>query len=289
MSRRVYVSTGGAQGTTAVAWANSYLNQHQANIELSGGSYDPIAQANCVALAERAKIMLHNYYPPPKEAFVLNLASLDPILRERTRTFIVESLQLSSEIQSDFYGIHAGWFATPRVEQLGKRIDKSAIADRELAHRVFLDEVEFLADQAASLGIRLLVENHAISSVNFRSFGDNFLMMTNPVDIVNVMEELWPRVGLLLDVGHLNVSAQTLDFSPIDAMRSLEEFCVGYHLSDNSGKADDHAAFDTDAWFLEALPRSAAFYTVEVHESGSATNGVARSVEAIAAFLDGSD
>ena len=71
-------------------------------------------------------------------------------------------------------------------------------------------------------------------------------------------------VGLLLDVAHLNVSAQTLGFDREKALRSLSSYAKGYHLGDNDGVTDSNLAVTEDSWFWPGLGNEATFATLEV-------------------------
>ena len=66
-------------------------------------------------------------------------------------------------------------------------------------------------------------------------------MLTHPIEI-KFFKKMPKNVGLLLDVGHLKVSAKTQGFSTKKAMINLKPFIKGYHLSENSGFADSNRA-----------------------------------------------
>ena len=63
------------------------------------------------------------------------------------------------------------------------------------------------------------------------------------------MNNMPENVGLLLDFGHLKVSALTLGFEPIHAHEKLKTWTRAYHLSDNNGKIDANESVTGDSWF----------------------------------------
>jgi len=61
------------------------------------------------------------------------------------------------------------------------------------------------------------------------------------------------NLGVLLDVGHLRVSAETLGSSPEKFARAVAPYVECLHLSNNDGVRDTHDPFDESAWFIPML------------------------------------
>ena len=51
----------------------------------------------------------HNYFPPPNDHFVMNLASDSDEIYKKTASVIQESIELSKNLDSKEYGFHAGF------------------------------------------------------------------------------------------------------------------------------------------------------------------------------------
>jgi sugar phosphate isomerase/epimerase len=60
-------------------------------------------------------------------------------------------------------------------------------------------------------------------------------------------------LGLLVDVGHLKVTANALGFSRHEFLDTVGGHVVAFHLSDNDGMDDQNLPFGDDAWFLPRL------------------------------------
>ena len=88
------------------------------NIELSGGThyYDGFDE-DLLELKDKYDInyQCHNYFPPPKRHFVINLASPNDEIYEKSKEFIRDSLKLSSKLGSARYGFHGGFFIDPKA------------------------------------------------------------------------------------------------------------------------------------------------------------------------------
>ena len=264
-SRRVFISTGGSKSDSAVEVGRSLLQACPHGIELTAGqsTSDPTSEVS--KLAQQRRVLLHNYFPPPTEAFVLNVSEPDPLVYERSQRLVCQALEISGLCGATHYGVHAGFLAQPNANELGRTIPRREVLDRALGLELMVDRLLELSKVADTHGVRLLVENHALSAANMESFGENFLLLVDPEEILAVLAALKGRVGLLLDVGHLNVSTKTLGLDRLRALQQLEHLAEGYHLSSNNGFSDEHSALTGDEWFWPYLDRDSAFYTVEIH------------------------
>jgi len=262
----IYVSTGGSRDQTGTATGRRLIDLTQWGIELSGGAWDTAVHENCLALASQRPVLLHNYFPVPRNPFVLNLSATSPEALQVAVQHCEQAIALSGEAGAHVFAVHAGFLADVPVNQLGKRIDRTPLADREQSLRQMGEVLSGLADVADRRGVRLLVENHALSPGNLASFGENFLLLVDPDEIREFTVHMDGRVGLLLDVGHLRTSAEALAFDPVAALRDLDPIVEAYHLSDNDGTSDEHAALSDSSWFLPHISSGKLAYTVEIHD-----------------------
>lgn len=262
---RIFISTGGSVKASAVDTAWSLLDSCSYGVELTAGQplTDPISEV--LHLAQERRVLLHNYFPPPPEPLVLDLAEPDSSLYEKSQAVIHQALAISSASKAEYYAVHAGFLARTEASELGRRIARRTVLDRSLGLELMIGRLLELSKVAEAHSVRLLVENHALSEANMDSFGENFLLMVDPDEICEVIAALDGRVGLLLDVGHLNVSAKTLGFDRFAALKTLGQLAEGHHLSSNDGSSDMHRALSNQDWFWSGLATDSAFYTVEIH------------------------
>ena len=90
--------------------------------------------------------------------------------------------------------------------------------------------------------------------------------MTDPKSIEYIMYNTPNNVNLLLDVGHLKVSANTLGFNKDKAHEQVKKWIKAYHLSENDGKEDTNSLISNKSWFLQKL-KPVNSYTLEVYNS----------------------
>ena len=111
-----------------------------------------------------------------------------------------------------------------------------------------------------------MLENNVITKNNLKEFGSNPFLMTDPIECKEILKELPKNVGLLIDVGHLKVSARTLKFKPKKMFIDCKKRIFGYHLSDNNGKKDANAPFTKKSWFWKYLDRDIKYFSIEVYD-----------------------
>ena len=261
----LFVSTSGTR-SNSLHTATTLAENGFKKIELSGGSHLTDLDSELELLIGRTDaIMLHNYFPPPKEPFVFNLASCNPETIALSISLAKSAIDISGRNGFKFFGIHAGFLMDPRVSELGNRIKASKLENRDRALEIFTQNTLELSAYAESKSVRLLVENNVLSEENMKSFGEDPFLLSSTEEISIFFETHGDKVGFLLDLGHFNVSTNTLDEPREYSLERINQYVVGYHLHDNSRMSDQHLSLTDDSWFLNYLNTDAKFGTLEIH------------------------
>jgi sugar phosphate isomerase/epimerase len=261
----VYVSTGGEQSRTAVETAVEYFNNGIHFVELSGGLFSRDIERQLLSLPAKLQLQIHNYFPPPQKPFVFNLASTDSEISSLSLSHVRKAIRLAVMLKRPIYSFHAGFRIDPGVSELGTLLSKRKMLERYKALEVFGDRIETLAEEARREGVTLLIENNVINYKNFEKYGEDPLLLTHPDEISSFMESMPSSVGLLLDVAHLKVSANTRSFNLVAAHEKVKGWIKGYHLSDNSGYQDNNEAVTPESWFWNHLIRGLDYYSLEIY------------------------
>jgi sugar phosphate isomerase/epimerase len=261
----IYISTGGYTKWTCEK-AIEFLSRYGFNaFELSGGKHLSDIAGALSKLSKKQKIVLHNYFPPPREPFVFNLASLQHDIVEKSMLHAKFAIDLSSEIGSKYYSFHAGYLIDPGSNELGGLIKVRKLNDRNECKRVFIDRVNELSRYAASKKVRLMIENNVLSSENYHEFKNNAFLMVDPEETSEILEKTDYNVGLLIDVAHLKVSAKSLGFSATDYLVDFSANTWGYHLSDNDGLRDTNYPVEKNSWFWKNIKKNLDYYSLEIY------------------------
>lgn len=252
----IYVSSGAFGEATLPGMLERAAEWGVRRIELTAGMApvaDPLA---ALGSAGDIAFLIHNYFPPPAEPFVLNLASEDPETLARSRGHCRAAIRLSAALGAPAYSVHAGFAADVRPEHLGRRIPADRMTDRGRAAGIFAESVRELLDHAQAAGVRLCIENNVVSAPNLVG-GENamLLLATAPELTAFAAEIASPWLGLLIDVGHVKVTCRTLGLDPRRFLADVAPHTSILHLSDNDGRADTNGAFGPEAWFMPELHR----------------------------------
>ena len=225
------------------------------DIELSGGTkYYPAYEEDLVLLKEQYNLryLVHNYFPPPQQDFILNLASLNDDLYQKTIEHCERAVALSRKLGASKFGLHAGLFLDPGIEEIGKNISSSELYDRDKAIRRFCEGYNYLKER--SKGVELYVENNVLSSSNAKTFhGQTPFMLMDYQGYAQLKSMI--DFKLLLDVAHLNVSVRSLGLDFIEQLDKLLPLSDYVHLSDNDGLHDQSRCFGENSEILSVLKR----------------------------------
>lgn len=250
---RIYASTACVPGTEPLtARLGRYRTVGIRHVELGAGV--KVDESDLASLHDGThNFVLHNYFPPPSRPFVLNLASPDAEIRRRSMDLAKRALKVSEAIRAPMYSIHAGFVTDPigfdgSSFELPTPVHNSEV---EAALTRYIEAIATLAGFATRIGVELLIENNVCPP----HLAGKLLLQT-PEEFIVLFERLnCSNVGILLDTGHLNVSATTLGFDREAFMDVHRNRIRGLHLHDNDGNSDQHLPPDPKSWLFQGLRR----------------------------------
>ncbi len=263
---RINVSTGGFNYQKAEKTAKDFIDSGIKNIELSGGKYDPNVLTNINNLRDKAYFAVHNYFPPPNKSFVLNLGSTNSYIYEKSINHVKKAIDLCKKIKSQEYSIHAGFRLDPEVNELGEKISaKRKLTSKKECEENFYSALEEINFYGQIKGVKIYIENNVVTKGNHKQFDENPFLLSDAKDFFSFLEKRPKDIKLLIDVAHLKVSANTLNYNPKDLLSALKKETSAYHLSDNDGLADTNEPITNKSWFWEYINHKADFYTLEIY------------------------
>jgi len=226
------------------------------NIELSGGTkyYDRI-EFDILELKERydLNLLLHNYFPPPRDPFMLNLASLNNDVYKKSIELCKNAIRLSKKFGSKHYGVHAGFLIDFSPSEAGKKISYQHLNDRQKAIKRFCNAWDMLIDEANN-DVSLYVENNVLSSTNARTYTErNPLLLTDHESYLELKEYM--DFNLLLDIAHLKVSTNSLGLDFDEELEKLLQISDYIHLSNNNGLHDQNKPFTKNSSLIRKIKK----------------------------------
>lgn len=256
LDERIYVSTGAFQTREIEEILRACITYGIGRVELSSGL---TFRGDIVDVVRRffrkgLRYVIHNYFPPHEDPFVLNLASNDPGTLARSYDHCRTSIELSAEFDGKFFSVHSGLAAEPRPEQLGGMLMGRRSVSYEEAYARFVQGVRELDSYAKSKGVMLLVENNVVAPFNLSEGRNKWLLMAEAEELLRLWRDVnSDNLGFLIDVGHVNVTAYTLGFDRLKFIERVAPYVVAFHLSENDGVVDGNLAFDQSAWFMPVV------------------------------------
>ncbi len=202
---------------------------------------------------EGYKFTLHNYFPPPEKSFVLNIASDDEKTVELCKILVNGALKLSVDAGSPLYGLHAGYLSKAKAREDGMfEFDQDEVSYSK-ALKISSNFISNIVDNFSKQNVNFLVENL------FPSIARNSSLNCNMEQIDDLMRNVPKEVGLLLDLGHMNISSRIMGFK---REKFLDEYLSKYghrlyeiHISENNGLKDEHRALEENSWQYNALKK----------------------------------
>jgi sugar phosphate isomerase/epimerase len=200
------------------------------------------------------EFLIHNYFPPPKKPFNLNLASQNKDILKKSKDLVKQAIELCRKIESPLYTFHAGFTIDP--PKLGMAFPKTGFSNRETAIKTYVKSVEEISDFAQSNGIKIAMEPNVVQKFNLID-EENKICLFAEIDEINKLFNLIKnnKLGILLDLGHTAVTSHWLNFDRDEFV----EKCIGkvfaVHISNNDGLSDQHKSLTKDCWHISKLKK----------------------------------
>jgi sugar phosphate isomerase/epimerase len=240
------------------------------NIELSGGTeyYEDI-ESDLLELKNKYNLnyICHNYFPPPHKHFVLNLASLNDKIYYNTLEHLTNSIELSKKLGSTKFGFHAGFFIDIKVNEIGRKISKDTLYNKQISIKRFCDGFNKLKNIAGD-NLQLYIENNVFSSTNAKTYkNENIFMLTNLEEYLELKDEI--NFNILLDIAHLKVSTNTLKLNFESQLKSLIQKTNYIHISDNDSLNDINSKLDQNSDIIKLINKENIkdkIFTLEIYD-----------------------
>ncbi len=215
-------------------------------------------------------IQPHNYFPPNKDNYVINLAKKNIIKDYQFREILTAQINIAKHFNRKFLHYHAGYcFELSSADFGSEKLKNSLMIPKSICIENFYKNTKEISEILEKKGLKLLIENNVVNLAAFNTFGQNPFLCAHPDEILSILNKTDIFVGLLLDLAHLKVSSKTLRFDFFKAVKKLQPITCAIHISDNDGYQDTNQAFEEKSDVLQALKffKNLDFITVEVYSN----------------------
>jgi sugar phosphate isomerase/epimerase len=195
--------------------------------------------------------LVHNYFPPPEQPFMLNLASTDDLTYENSIQHCRKAIDLCKRLSCDKYGVHAGFLMDFSAAEAGKKIDYRELSNRGEALQRFFNAWNSLLEYAAD-NVKLYIENNVLSLTNANTYkNENPFLLTDYSTYIELNEHI--NFNLLLDLAHLKVSTNSLGLDFQEEAIKMMALTDYIHISENDGLHDLNFGLSEDNAILKVL------------------------------------
>lgn len=218
----------------------------------SGLPYNPLNEDKF--LKAPVKRYAHNYFPPPKDGFVLNLASENEKIRNLSINHCVNGVVISNKVGAPFFSAHAGFCFDPRPNELGNPLILPEQIEKVKNWSLFIDSIKKILDATHNLKTGFLIENNVLAKFNYHSEYGSSLFCVESKEMIQLISEIDDgRFGILLDTAHLKVSCNTLGLDPDTEVKKIKNIIRCIHHSDNDSLRDTNSILTKEYWFVKHL------------------------------------
>lgn len=225
------------------------------NIEL-GSNHKYSDNFNSIIKSFKFKYLVHNYFPIPQKSFVLNLASSDKEIVERSIKHVYEAIDFCEMTGSLLYTFHPGFLSDPKgpnnsSQNYDFQWDESVIKHKNSYKNAFetmLSSIDKCAKYAYQKKVRIAIETEG----SFQKH--EHLLMQKPEEFEQLFKYFNPNdLGINLNIGHLKLAMNYFKFPLNSFLDLIEEYLVAMELSHNNGLEDQHLPLIDNEWYWKTI------------------------------------
>jgi sugar phosphate isomerase/epimerase len=198
---------------------------------------------------------VHNYFPIPKKNIVINIASQNKILREKSLKHIKKAIKFSKKIKAQLYTFHPGFLTDPSGSNISnKNYDflwnkkKLLSSNYNKSWRLMISSIKHIIKYAKKENIKIAIETEG--SINSK----NHLLMQKPSEYKKFFKIFNKNdIGVNLNIGHLNLASIAFNFDRMKFIKDISDKIVAMELSHNYGKNDDHLPIKKSSWYWKII------------------------------------
>ena len=226
---------------------DAYSNLGIKNVEL-GVCKDSTLDVAKLIKKHNFNYIVHHYFPPPKEPFIVNLASPDKQILRKSIDQMKNSIDFCVDFNINFFSFHAGFRVDPNINL---KFNFNNIPEYETSFDTFKESVEKIVDYAERRSVKVAIENNVLSEYNLVDGRNKLLLMCELWEFERLFDEITSKnLGVLLDIGHLKATANLLKFDADEFIDKLKDKVFAVHVHENNGRVDEHRCIKEGDWPL---------------------------------------
>jgi len=223
------------------------------NIEL-GSNHSYEKDYNKILKKLNFSYLVHNYFPIPKNSFVVNIASTKKNIRNKSVEHAYKAIKLSKKIKAKLYTIHPGFIVDPKSSSKNKKnydfiwSQKNYKYNYSYAFDLMVSSLKKIVKFAKKNKVKIAIESEG--SIKKKKF----LLMQEPREYNELFKHFKPsELGVNLNIGHLNLSSKAFKFCKYNFVEKIKPYILAMELSHNNGLEDQHLPLKKNAWYWKII------------------------------------
>ena len=197
--------------------------------------------------------IVHHYFPPPKDPFIINLASQNKQILQKSIDQIIKSIDFCNDYNIKIFSFHAGFRVDP---DMNLKFDLNNIIEYQTSFNTFKKSVLKIADYAGKKDVKVAIENNVLSKYNLVDGLNKLLLMCETWEFEKLFQEIkLENLGILLDLGHLKITSILLKFNANNFIENLKNKIFLVHIHENDGEVDEHKCIKEGDWSLKVIQK----------------------------------
>lgn len=195
--------------------------------------------------------IVHHLFPPPKIPFIVNLASENDAILKRSLVQMENSIDFCQKNNISLLSFHSGFRSDPDSRF---KFNFNKISDYEISFNIFVDSLKEIVNYAEERTVNVAIENNVLAEHNLNNGRNDILLMCELWEYQKLFKNSNLRkLGLLLDLGHLKVTANSLNFDMDKFIYNLKDKVYALHIHENNGIKDEHLCVKKGDWALTMI------------------------------------
>jgi sugar phosphate isomerase/epimerase len=200
----------------------------------------------------KKRIVTHNFFPPAEDPnFVMNIASDNDEIRNRSITHAKHCIEVASNIGAEIYTIHPGFMSMPDMRNEDNNTYDFNFGperlNKNLALGYMLDSLNILIDSAKEFKIKLAIETEGSLTQ------PGVLLMETIDDYDQLFSNFSEGIYLNLNLAHTRFAANEHGYSIDEFIRRYFKYICSVEVSHNNGRVDQHLPLVEDSYVFDYL------------------------------------
>ena len=252
MKNKIFLSTTCFSSKNLIEILNTCRTNQILNLEISGNiNYlNDRSLKNLFDQYEDINLRFHNYFPVPKNHFVLNLAHKET--KEKSLINLIKGGEYSKNYGGNIFSFHAGLRFNPKMSSLGSEQKKYESTSYDESYKILEQSIIKLQNNNKNK-IKLCIENNVVENYNKSNSKSRYIFSDlSDKQYINHYIKTY-KINILLDFAHLKVSSNSLNFDPYEFIDEYKNSIIIAHISDNDGLTDSSKKITKKSWFWKTI------------------------------------